>query len=156
MEPVSIFAIIAGVIGILGSILPGLPGPPLSWVGLLILYIWGPETMSSGTLVFWGVITLLITILDFWIPSYFTKKTGGSVHAERGSLIGMFIGIFLTPVGMITGAFLGALIGEMVWAENDFKSSLKVAIGSFIGFMLGTGIKVLTSAFMMWKIIDFA
>ena len=150
---VSILAIIAGAVGILGSILPGLPGLPVSWVGLLILYIWGPEEISLGTLIAWGVVTAVITVIDYWIPMYFTKKTGGSKHAERGSMIGMIVGIFLTPIGMILGAFLGALIGEMVWANREFGPAFKVAVGSFVGFMLGTGIKVIASAFMMWKII---
>ena len=150
---VSILAIIAGAVGILGSILPGLPGLPVSWVGLLMLYIWGPEEISLGTLIAWGVVTAVITVIDYWIPMYFTKKTGGSKHAERGSMIGMIVGIFLTPIGMILGAFLGALIGEMVWANREFGPAFKVAVGSFVGFMLGTGIKVIASAFMMWKII---
>ena len=152
---VSILAIIAGAIGILGSILPGLPGLPVSWVGLLMLYIWGPEEISLGTLIAWGVVTAVITVIDYWIPMYFTKKTGGSTHAERGSMIGMIVGIFLTPIGMILGAFLGALIGEMVWANREFGPAFKVAVGSFVGFMLGTGIKVIASAFMMWKIIVY-
>ena len=150
-----IFAIVAGIIGILGSILPGLPGPPISWVGLLLLYLWGPEEMSISTLVVWGVVTVLITIIDYWIPMYFTKVTGGSKYAERGSLIGMIIGIFLTPIGMIMGAFLGALIAEMTCANKDFGPALKVAIGSFIGFMLGTGIKIIVSVLMLWKIIVY-
>ena len=108
-----IFAIVAGLIGILGSILPGLPGPPISWTGLLLLYIWGPEEMATSALVIWGVVTVIVTIVDYWIPMYFTKVTGGSKYAERGSMIGMIVGIFLTPIGMILGAFLGALIA---WA----------------------------------------
>lgn len=148
-----IFAIVAGLIGILGSILPGLPGPPISWIGLLLLYIWGPEEMSTSTLVIWGIVTVIVTIIDYWIPMYFTKVTGGSKHAERGSMIGMIVGIFLTPIGMILGAFLGALIAEMTWAKKDLGPALKVAVGSFIGFMLGTGIKIIVSVLMLWKII---
>ena len=148
-----IFAIVAGLIGILGSILPGLPGPPISWIGLLLLYIWGPEEMSTSTLVIWGIVTVIVTIIDYWIPMYFTKVTEGSKHAERGSMIGMIVGIFLTPIGMILGAFLGALIAEMTWAKKDLGPALKVAVGSFIGFMLGTGIKIIVSVLMLWKII---
>ena len=148
-----IFAIVAGLIGILGSILPGLPGPPISWIGLLLLYIWGPEEMSTSTLVIWGIVTVIVTIIDYWIPMYFTKVTGGSKYAERGSMIGMIVGIFLTPIGMILGAFLGALIAEMTWAKKDLGPALKVAVGSFIGFMLGTGIKIIVSVLMLWKII---
>ena len=60
-----ILAILAGIIGIAGSIIPGLPGPPISWVGLLLLYIWGPDEMPLKTLVIWGVITIVVSILDY-------------------------------------------------------------------------------------------
>ncbi len=150
---VVIFAILAGIVGILGSILPGLPGPPVSWFGMLLLYIWGPEEMATSTLVIWGVVMVVVTIVDYWIPMYFTKVTGGSKHAERGAMIGMILGIFLTPIGMILGAFLGALIAEMTWAKKDLGPALKVAVGSFIGFMLGTGMKIVVSVLMLWKIV---
>ena len=148
-------AIIAGAIGILGSIMPGLPGPPVSWVGILLLFIWGPEPVSVSALVIWGVVMALVTVIDYWVPMYFTKVTGGSKHAERGSLIGMILGIFLTPIGMIMGAVLGALIGEMVGAKKEMGPAFKVAVGSFLGFMLGTGLKAIVSVLMMWKIIVF-
>ena len=139
-----ILAVVAGIIGIIGSILPGLPGPPVSWVGMLLLFIWGPEAMPVSTLVIWGIVMVAVTIIDYWIPMYFTKVTGGSKHAERGALI-----------GMILGAFLGAFVAEMAWANSDVGKSLKVAIGSFLGFMLGTGLKVIVSVLMMWKIFVY-
>ena len=151
---VVILALVAGVIGIIGSIVPGLPGPPISWVGILLLFIWGPEPVPVSALVIWGVVTALVTVIDYWIPMYFTKVTGGSKNAERGSLIGMILGIFLTPIGMILGAFLGALIGEIVWGKKDFGPAFKVAVGSFLGFMLGTGLKLFVSGWMMLKIIE--
>ena len=152
---IAILAVVAGIIGIIGSILPGLPGPPVSWVGMLLLFIWGPEAMPVSTLVIWGIVMVAVTIIDYWIPMYFTKVTGGSKHAERGALIGMILGIFLTPIGMILGAFLGAFVAEMAWANSDVGKSLKVAIGSFLGFMLGTGLKVIVSVLMMWKIFVY-
>ena len=92
---VIILAIVAGIIGIAGSILPGLPGTPVSWVGLLLLYIWGPEEMPMKTLIIWGVVTILVSVIDYVVPMYFTKITGGSKYAERGALIGLIAGIIL-------------------------------------------------------------
>lgn len=152
---VVILALVAGAIGVIGSIVPGLPGPPVSWLGILLLFIWGPEPVPVSALVIWSVVMLLVTIIDYWIPMYFTKVTGGSKNAERGSLIGMILGIFLTPIGMILGAFLGALIGEIVWGKKDVGPAFKVAVGSFLGFMLGTGLKAIVSVWMLWKIIVF-
>ena len=157
-----VLAILAGIIGIAGSILPGLPGAPFSWVGMLLLYIWGNganaagEPMSLTTLVAWGVVVVVVSVIDYIVPMYLTKVTGGSKYAERGAMIGLIAGIILTPVGMILGSFLGAFLGEMLYAKNDAESSLKAAIGSFLGFILGTGIKTIVAVLMMWQIIVYA
>ena len=96
-----ILAILAGLIGIAGSILPGLPGAPFSWIGLLLLFLWGPEEVPAKALIIWGAVVVLVSIIDYVVPMYFTKVTGGSRYAERGAMAGLIIGIILTPVGMI-------------------------------------------------------
>ena len=157
-----ILAVTAGIIGIAGSILPGLPGTPFSWIGMLILYIWGTgtngagEPMSTQTLIIWGLVVVIVSVIDYIVPMYFTKITGGSKYAERGALIGLIAGIILTPVGMILGSLLGAFLGEMLYAKKDTESSLKAALGSFFGFILGTGIKTIVAVLMMWQIIVYA
>lgn len=158
---VIILAVLAGVLGIAGSILPGLPGTPLSWIGMLILYIWGSgtngagEPMSTSTLLIWGVVVVVVSVIDYIVPMYFTKVTGGSKYAERGALIGLIAGIILTPIGMIAGSFLGAFLAEIIYAQKDPGSSLKAAVGSFIGFIAGTGIKTIASVLIMWQIIVY-
>ena len=157
-----ILAVTAGIIGIAGSILPGLPGTPFSWIGMLILYIWGSgtngagEPMSTQTLIIWGLVVVIVSVIDYIVPMYFTKITGGSKYAERGALIGLIAGIILTPIGVIAGSFLGAFLAELLYAKKDPTSSLKAAIGSFIGFIAGTGIKTIASVLIMWQIIVFA
>ena len=150
-----ILAILAGIIGIAGSILPALPGTPISWVGLLLLYIWGPEEMPLKTLVIWGIIVVLVSVVDYIVPMYFTKVTGGSRYAERGAMAGLIIGIFLTPVGMILGSFLGAFISELYWGKKDSVGALKAAFGSFLGFITGTGLKTIVAVLILWKIFVF-
>ena len=156
-----ILAVLAGIIGIVGSILPGLPGPPISWVGLLLLYIWGNGTnaaglpMSTQTLIILGVVMVAVTIIDYIVPMYFTKMTGGSKYAERGAMIGLIAGIVLTPIGMIAGSFLGAFLAELLYAKKDPTSSLKAALGSFLGFLAGTGIKTIAAVIIMWEIIIY-
>lgn len=151
-----ILAILAGIIGIAGSILPGLPGTPFSWIGLLLLYIWGPEEMQLKTLIIWGVIVLLVSVVDYVVPMYFTKITGGSRYAERGAMAGLIIGIIFTPIGMILGSFLGAFLSELYWGKKGAPDALKAAIGSFLGFITGTGLKTIVAVLIMWKIIVFA
>lgn len=158
---ISILAILAGIIGIAGSILPGLPGTPVSWIGLLILYIWGNGTNAAGeemtirTLIIWGIVVAAVSIIDYIVPMYFTKLTGGSKYAERGALIGLVAGIILTPIGMILGSFLGAFLYEWYYTRQGVAQALKAAIGSFLGFITGTGIKTIVAVLIMWKIIVF-
>lgn len=150
-----ILAILAGLTGIAGSIIPGLPGPPVSWVGLLLLFIWGPDEMPLKTLVIWGVITAVVSVLDYVVPMYFTKITGGSKYAERGAIAGLILGIIFTPIGMILGSFLGALLSEWYYTRQGFVQALKAAMGSFLGFLTGTGLKLIAAGIMMWKIIIY-
>ena len=151
-----ILAILAGVLGIAGSILPGLPGTPISWVGLLLLYIWGPEEMPMKTLIIWGVVTILVSVIDYVVPMYFTKMTGGCKYAERGAVMGMIIGIVFTPIGMILGSFLGAFLMELHKGNKTPAEALKIAFGSFLGFITGTGLKTIVSVLILWRIFVFA
>ena len=154
-----ILAILAGVIGIAGSILPGLPGTPVSWIGLLLLYVWGngaAEGLTVKGLIIWGIIVALVSVIDYIVPMYFTKVTGGSKYAERGAMAGLIIGIFLTPVGMILGSFLGAFLAEFYYNRQGAGQALKAAIGSFLGFITGTGLKTIVAVLIFWRIIVFA
>ena len=150
-----ILAILAGIIGIAGSILPGLPGTPVSWIGLLILYIWGPEEMPLKTLIIWGIVVAIVSVIDYVVPMWFTKVTGGSKYAERGALVGLIAGIILTPIGMILGSFLGAFLFELYYTRQGALQALKAAIGSFLGFITGTGLKTIVACIILWKIIVF-
>ena len=157
-----ILAILAGIIGVAGSILPGLPGLPLSWVGLLILYIWGDGNNASGdtigllALILWGVVVAIVTVVDYIVPPLIIKKMGGSKYAERGAIVGLIAGIILTPVGMILGSFLGAFLFELYYTRKGSGQALKAAIGSFLGFITGTGLKTIVAVLILWRIIVFA
>lgn len=156
-----ILAILAGVIGIVGSILPGLPGVPISWLGLLALYIWGNGTNLSGeplsltAVIIWAVIVVVVTVLDYLVPPLITKKMGGSKYAEKGSLYGMLLGMLFTPIGMILGAFLGAFAAELIVANKKFEEALKTSFGTFLGFILGTGIKTIVALCIFWQILVY-
>ena len=158
---ISILAVLAGIIGIVGSILPALPGAPIGWVGMLLLYIWGNGTnvsgdpMSTRTLIIWGVVVAVVSVIDYIVPMYFTKVTGGSKSAERGAMAGLIIGIFLTPIGMILGSFLGAFLSELYWGRNTAAGALKAAAGSFLGFILGTGLKTIVAVCLLWQIFVY-
>ena len=148
-----ILAILIGVVGIAGSILPALPGTSFSWIGLFLLYMWGPQAVPAKVLIIWGVVVMIVSAVDYVVPMLLTKATGGSKYAERGSIIGLLAGIILTPVGMILGSFLGAFLAEMYWGGKEAKLALKAALGSFLGFLLGTGIKTIAACLILWQIV---
>lgn len=130
------------LVGIAGSVLPALPGPPLSWIGLLILYTMPNIKFDYWTLGITFVFTLIIVILDYVIPAQGTKRFGGSKYGIWGTNIGLIVGILAPiPFGFIIGPFVGAFIGELIYDQNDSKRALKAATGSFIGFLASTFIK---------------
>lgn len=134
------------LLGILGSLLPALPGPPISWVGLLLLYLCPGMERNYWILGITLVIAIVIAILDYVIPAKGTKRFGGSKYGIWGTNIGLIVGIFAPiPFGFIIGPFVGALIGELLYDKKDSTRATKAAIGSFIGFLAGTFIKFVVS-----------
>lgn len=151
---IDIIAVICGILGIAGCILPVIPGPPLSWVGMLLLYIADSSKVSTTSLIIWLVVAVVVTVLDYIIPAYFTRVTGGSKSSGKGSLVGLLVGIFFFPPwGMLLGAFLGAIFGEMFLEGKELRQSLKPAFGSLVGFLFSTGFKLVASITMMVLII---
>lgn len=155
-----VIAVILGVVGILGSILPALPGPPLSWVGLLIMYFLkgtngAGDPMSTKFLIVWLVITTVVVIIDYVVPAWFTRLTGGSKYAGWGAMVGLFVGMIVPPVGIIVGSLAGAFIAELMLGEKGAGDSIKSALGAFLGFLFGTGIKLIASGLMIYYIIVY-
>lgn len=129
-------------VGIVGSFLPVLPGPPISWLGLLVLYFCEEISFNYWLLGITLLITLIVTIADYVIPAKGTKKFGGSKYGIWGTNIGLLIGLFVPPFGFLIGPFMGAFIGELIYNSEDQKRAFKAAIGSFVGFLASTFIKV--------------
>jgi len=145
-------AFLFALIGIAGAVIPGLPGTPLSYAALLMLHFTGKYGYSDKFLIIMALIAVFITLIDYWIPIYGTKKFGGTKAGVRGSIVGLVVGVFVLPflgivigpfglLGIILGPFLGALIGERM-AGTPEKHAFRSAIGSFLGFIAGTLIKV--------------
>ncbi|TRX00594.1 DUF456 domain-containing protein [Flavobacterium gawalongense] len=130
------------ITGIFGSFLPVLPGPSISWVGLLLLYFTDAVPANYWILGIALLITVVISVLDYVIPSRGTKKFGGSSYGIWGTNIGLIIGI-ITPIpfGFLIGPFVGALIGELIFDSKDHKRALKAATGSFIGLLASSFMK---------------
>ncbi|MBO4692230.1 MAG: DUF456 domain-containing protein [Bacteroidales bacterium] len=158
---VIILAVILGFVGLIGCVLPVLPGPPISWIGMLLIYIFSNgtnsdgEPMSTRMLIIWLIITIVVTVMDYIVPSWVTRKTGGSVYASRGALAGLLLGLFVPPIGILIGPVLGALLAELALAGKNFNQSIKPALGAFLGVMCGTGLKLIASGFMLYYIFVY-
>lgn len=136
--------------GIIGSVLPVLPGPPLSYVGLLLLHFTERYQFSSRFLIIWAIITAAVYALDYIIPAYGTKRYGGSKRGVWGSVIGLVIGLFFfPPLGIIIGPFVGAVIGELTLGL-DSRTAFRSGFGSFMGFLAGTLMKLIAAGLMAW------
>ena len=130
------------LIGIVGSFLPVLPGPSISWIGLLFLYFTDAVTANYWVLAITLILTIIVTILDYTIPAKGTKHFGGTKYGVWGTNIGLVLGLFFSPIGFIIGPFVGAFIGEMIYNSQDKKQAFKAAIGAFIGFLASTFMKI--------------
>lgn len=160
-----IFLIILGAIclllGIIGCVAPVLPGVPLSYVGLLLLHFTDRVQFSWQFLTIWAVIVVVIQLLDYFIPAWGTKKFGGSKYGVWGSTIGLVVGLFMGPWGIIIGPFLGAVVGELIYfnrhpqntitqsKNTNFNRALRAGFGSFVGLLTGTLVKVICCGVMI-------
>jgi len=139
------------ILGVAGSFLPILPGPPLSYLGLLLVHFTTKINFSSKFLISWGIITVLVSILDYIIPIWGTKFFGGSKYGVWGSMAGLLAGVFIPPFGVILGPLIGAIAGEIIAGNKD--NALKSGFGSFLGFIAGTIVKIMVSLIMLYYFI---
>ena len=141
------------LLGIIGCFVPIIPGPPISYGALLVFHFFSSYNIDENILWIWALIVIAVTVFDLWIQIYGVKKFGGTKKAVNGSIIGLVIGIFLfPPFGIIIGPFLGAFIGAKM-DNPDVHKALKIALGAFAGFILGTLVKLSVSLYFIPKII---
>lgn len=151
-----ILCIVAGVlllVGFLGTFVPVLPGAPLAWAGLLAAYFSEYTDISILCLIITAVIAVVVSITDNIFPVAMTKKFGGSKYATTGATIGLIVGFFTGPWGIILGPFFGALIGEFINKEGHNEGVFKTAFGAFMGFLLGTGLKMIAVLGFIWVFV---
>jgi hypothetical protein len=152
-----VLGILLIVVGLAGCILPVIPGPPVSFVGLLVLRFTDFVEVSrieqfNNILWITAFAAILVTVLDYIVPVWGTKKFGGSRYGTIGAAIGLVIGLFFAPLGLILGPFLGAVAGELI-AGKDNRSSLRAGFGSLIGFLSGVVMKLIVSGVITYFFI---
>lgn len=143
-----ILAVVCACVGVVGSVLPALPGPPVSYVALLLLAFCNDVEISSATLLVNAILTIAITLFDYFAPAWCTNVAGGSKSAVNGATIGMLVGLFFGPLGIIFGPFVGAFLGELK-NNTSQAAAFKVAFVSLGSFFLTTGIKLLYTLLLL-------
>ena len=151
-----IILIILGVLclitGLMECILPFLPGPPVAYLGLVLLHFTDKVQYTTTQLIVWLLIVLVVQVLDYFTPMLGSKYSGGSRWGNWGCIIGTLIGLLFLPWGVIFGPFLGAVIGELL-GNKEFSQALRSGVGSLIGFLLGTFLKFVVCGYFCYQFI---
>ena len=148
-----IVAFLLMLIGIIGCIVPGLPGTPVAYVGLLIAQATDKVDFSWQYLLVWGIVVVVISVLDYVVPAWGTKHYGGTRWGVWGSTAGVFVGLFFGAAGVIFGPLVGAVLGELM-AGKQLEEALRAGWGSFIGILFGTILKLISCGLMTVAIIQ--
>lgn len=156
-----ILAFLCILIGIIGCIVPGLPGTPIAYAGLWIAQATDQVDFSWQFLLIWGIVVVIISVLDYVVPAWGTKQFGGTKWGVWGSTIGVFIGLFFGAVGVILGPLVGAIIGELLQSsrhgaitDKALSAALRAGWGSFIGILFGTILKLIACGLMTVALIQ--
>ncbi|MDF9407339.1 MAG: hypothetical protein A4E52_00254 [Pelotomaculum sp. PtaB.Bin013] len=145
-----VIAVVFFTAGIIGTIMPVLPGAPLIWLGMLIYGIFVKfNNMSWLFFAGQGLVVALVFLIDYLAGVWGVKRYGGSKAAVWGSVIGGILGILLLgPFGLIFGPFIGAVAGEL-YRKSDLNKAFQVGIGTLIGFLGGTILKLAVEVLMI-------
>lgn len=136
-----IIAAILMLLGLLGCILPALPGPPVSYVGFILLHFTDKVQFSTTQIIFLLILVIIAQVIDYFIPILGSKYSGGTKWGSWGAFVGSVLGLFFLPWGLILGPFIGAMAGELL-GDADMKSALRSGTGALVGFLLGTVLKL--------------
>ncbi|MBT3748165.1 MAG: DUF456 domain-containing protein [Bacteroidetes bacterium] len=151
-----ILGIILILIGLAGCIVPIVPGPPISYGGIILLHLTEKDHFDQKFLITWAIIVTAVTVIDFMTPIWGTKKFGGTRRGTWGATIGLLLGLFFfPPIGIILGPFVGAVVGELTHSE-DMKKAVRSGLGSLLGFLIGTGLKFVVSGFLLYHFFKAA
>ena len=143
------------LLGIIGCFVPIIPGPPISYGGLLVFHFFSSYYFERNILWLIAFVVIAVTIFDLWVQIYGVKKFGGSKKAINGSIIGLIIGIFFfPPFGIIMGPFLGAFIGAKSEENSDGNKAIKIALGTLVGFFAGTMLKLSVSLYISYIVFQ--
>lgn len=136
------------ILGIVGCILPVLPGVVFNYAGLLCLHFTSYAEFSLTFLIGWALVVVAVEVLDYVVPIWGTKTFGGGKKGAIGCTVGIVAGIFFfPPFGLLIFPFVGAVLGELLDDRNG-KEALKAGFGAFVGFLAGTIVQLVVALIM--------
>lgn len=148
-----IIAFLLMLVGIIGCIVPGLPGAPIAYAGLWVAQATDRVDFSWQFLLVWGIVVVVISVLDYVVPAWGTKHYGGTKWGVWGSTIGVFVGLFFGAAGVILGPLVGAILGELISGKR-MSDAVKAGWGSFVGILFGTILKLIACGLMIVALIQ--
>lgn len=138
-----IIAIVLFIIGLVGTVLPMLPGPILIYAGMLLYGLMTDFiTLDFKFYLIQGLVFALIFFVDYLATALGTRRYGGSKQAGWGAALGMLVGIFFAPIGIILGPFLGAVGAELLFRRTELKKAFRIGVGTLIGLLGGIVVKL--------------
>ncbi|MDR2473179.1 MAG: DUF456 domain-containing protein [Tannerella sp.] len=142
------------LLGFVGCLLPVMPGPPLAYAGLLSLHFTDKVQFSGWNLFWWLILVIITLIADYLLPVLGVKRFNGTKWGNIGCIVGLIAGaILFPPLGIIVGPFLGAFLGEAFIAKKNTSDALKAGCGAFLGFLLGTVMKLVVCSLFAFYFI---
>lgn len=138
----SICALLLVFVGIVGCIVPIIPGVVLSYAGLLCAWCTSYSGLSSAAVWVWLAVTVAVSAADYFLPGWMTQRFGGSRAGAVGATVGVVAGLFFMPWGVVLGPFVGAVVGELLHDHSDTARAFRIGFGSFLAFIVGTGLKL--------------
>ena len=143
-----VFAFLLLVAGIAGCILPMLPGVPLAYAGMLLLHLTDKIHFTTHQLIIWLIVVIVLQVVDYITPLLGSKYSGGTSFGNRGCMAGTILGLFFMPWGVIVGPFIGAVVGEVLGGQ-DLSHAIRAGIGTLLGFLVGTLLKVIVCFYFL-------
>ena len=141
--------LIVMLIGLVGSIVPVLPGPPLILIAALGHWLWFQEHSASGpVLIFLVVLTIVSLLLDYLAGMYGAKWFGATWRGVLGAFVGAIVGLFFNLPGIILGPFLGALVFELM-GGHEFPKASRAGLGAILGVFAGVIARCIISGVMI-------
>lgn len=152
---IQLVSIVLLIVGILGTILPVLPGLLFSLCGLLIYKFGTDAPLPMIYIWIFVILTAISVVLNYVIPAKTTRKYGGTRWGSIGSVVGTIAGMFLIPVpfGFLIGMFLGVFVGELLHDASDKKKAWNSTKGALIGFLYGTGFNLIVGLAMFLVVL---